>query len=88
MDIHEWPRCIKSARQKRRLVKTDRDKQLIKLDKRRNKLWEQQRLLPMVPYNTLISVDGNVFLYCGSLQNTLTNLKIYPDTVLKERTWN
>jgi hypothetical protein len=48
MDIHEWPRCIKSARQKRRLVKTDRDKQLIQLDKRRDDLSEQKRLLPMV----------------------------------------
>jgi len=48
MDVHEWPRCIKSARRKRRLVKTDRDKQLIKLDKRRDELWEQKRLLPMV----------------------------------------
>ena len=48
MDIHEWPRCIKSARQKRRLVKTDRDKQLIQLDKRRDELWEQKRLLPKV----------------------------------------
>ncbi|MDB5140504.1 MAG: hypothetical protein JWR12_2420 [Mucilaginibacter sp.] len=48
MDIHEWPRCIKSARQKRRLVKTDRDKQLIQLDKRRDQLWEQKRLLPMI----------------------------------------
>jgi hypothetical protein len=49
MDIHEWPRCIKSARQKRRLVKTDRDKQLIQLDKRCNELWQQKKLLPLVP---------------------------------------
>jgi len=49
MDIHEWPRCVKSARQKRRHVKTDRDKQLIKLDKRRIELWKQKRLLPKVP---------------------------------------
>lgn len=48
MNTHEWPRCIKSARRKRRLVKTDRDKQLIQLDKRRDELWEQKRLLPMV----------------------------------------
>ena len=48
MNTHEWPRCIKSARQKRRLVKTDRDKQLIQLHKRRDELWEQKRLLPMV----------------------------------------
>jgi hypothetical protein len=49
MDIHEWPRCIKSPRRKKRLVKTDRDKQLIQLDKRRDELREQKRLLPMVP---------------------------------------
>jgi hypothetical protein len=49
MNTQEWPRCIKSARQKRRLVKTGRDKQLIQLNKRRNELWEQQRLLPKVP---------------------------------------
>jgi len=48
MNTHEWPRCIKSARRKRRLVKTDRDKQLIQLDKRRDELWEQKKLLPMV----------------------------------------
>ncbi|MES2061187.1 MAG: hypothetical protein V4456_04665 [Bacteroidota bacterium] len=49
MNTHEWPCRIKSARRKRRLVKTDRDKQLIQLDKRRDELWEQKRLLPMVP---------------------------------------
>lgn len=49
MDIHEWPRCIKSARQKKRLVRTDCDKQLIQLAKRRDELCEQKRLLPMVP---------------------------------------
>jgi len=49
MNTHEWPCRIKSSRRKRRLVKTDRDKQLIQLDKRRDELWEQKRLLPMVP---------------------------------------
>jgi hypothetical protein len=49
MDIHEWPRCIKSARQKRRLVKTDRDKQLIQLHKRLKELDVQKRNLPFVP---------------------------------------
>lgn len=49
MDIHEWPCRIKSARRKRRLVKTDRDQQLIQLSKRRNQLWEQKHNLPMVP---------------------------------------
>ena len=46
MNEHEWPYRIKSARRKRRLVKTDRDKQLIQLDKRRSVLWKQQRNLP------------------------------------------
>jgi hypothetical protein len=32
MDIHEWPRCIKSARRKKRLVKLDLDKQLIQAE--------------------------------------------------------
>lgn len=49
MHTHEWSYRIKSVRQKKRLVKTDRDKQLIQLDKRRTKLWQQKRLLPMVP---------------------------------------
>ncbi|WP_293304947.1 hypothetical protein [Pedobacter sp. UBA5917] len=49
MDIHELPYRIKSARRKKRLVKTDRDKQLISLDKRRNLLDELQAALPMVP---------------------------------------
>lgn len=49
MDTHEWSCHIKSARQKKRLVKTDHDKQLIQLDKRRTALWQQQLRLPMVP---------------------------------------
>jgi hypothetical protein len=49
MDIHEWSCRIKSARRKRRLVKTDRDKQLIQLCKRRAALWEQRKNLPPVP---------------------------------------
>jgi hypothetical protein len=49
MNTHEWPCRIKSARRKRRLVKTDRDKQLIQLDKRRTELWQQKKLLPLVP---------------------------------------
>ncbi|TFF40675.1 hypothetical protein [Mucilaginibacter psychrotolerans] len=48
MNTQEWPRCIKSARQKRRLVKTDRDKQLIQLYKRRWALWLQRAQLPPV----------------------------------------
>jgi hypothetical protein len=46
MDIHDWPCRIRSARQKRRLVKTDRDKQLIRLAKRRDLLWHQRANLP------------------------------------------
>lgn len=42
MNSHEWLCYIKSARRKRRLLKTDRDKQLIQLDKRRSKLLEQK----------------------------------------------
>jgi hypothetical protein len=48
MNTHEWPRCIKTARRKRRLVKTDRDKQLIQLYKRRRALWQQRTQLPPV----------------------------------------
>lgn len=49
MHTQEWSCRIKSVRQKRRLVKTDRDKQLIKLDKRRTELWQQKKLLPLIP---------------------------------------
>ncbi len=49
MNTPDWPCRIKSARQKKRLVKTDRDKQLIQLHKRRQELWHQRTLLPMVP---------------------------------------
>ncbi|MFA6249520.1 MAG: hypothetical protein WC615_21455, partial [Mucilaginibacter sp.] len=49
MDIHEWLCRIKSARRKRRLVKTDFDKRLIKLSKTREQLWQQKQNLPMVP---------------------------------------
>ena len=49
MDIHEWPCRIKLARQKKRLVKQDFDKRLIGLSKTRERLWQQQRDLPMVP---------------------------------------
>ncbi|MHA4893323.1 hypothetical protein ACXZ1K_01125 [Pedobacter sp. PWIIR3] len=49
MDTQEWPRCIKSARRKRRLVKSDRDKKLLQLHKRREELRQQKRALPMVP---------------------------------------
>jgi hypothetical protein len=33
MDMHDWPYIKKSARRKKRLVKKDFDKQLIRLDK-------------------------------------------------------
>jgi len=49
MNTQEWSYRIKSVRQKRRLVKTDRDKQLIQLDKRRAERWQQKKLLPQVP---------------------------------------
>jgi len=49
MNTHEWPRCIKSARRKRRLVKTDRDKQLIQLHKRFKELYVQKSNLAFVP---------------------------------------
>jgi len=49
MDNHALSCRIKSARRKKRLVKTDRDKQLIQLYKRRKELWHQYGLLPMVP---------------------------------------
>jgi len=48
MDLHDLPYRLKSARQKRRLVKKDRDKQLIKLDKLQASLFEQKRKLPMI----------------------------------------
>jgi len=49
MDLHELPYRLKSTRQKKRLVKKDRDKQLIQLDKRQHLLWKQKRELPMIP---------------------------------------
>jgi hypothetical protein len=49
MDLHEMPYRLKSARQKRRLVKKDRDKQLIQLDRHQTLLWKQKRELPMMP---------------------------------------
>lgn len=49
MDIHEWPCRIKSARRKKRLVKLDFDKRLIRLSKTREQLWQQKQNLPMVP---------------------------------------
>jgi hypothetical protein len=48
MDEHEWPYRVKSARRKRRLVKTDRDKQLIQLGNRREALWHQKIHLPLL----------------------------------------
>jgi len=49
MDTHQWNCRIRSARQKKRIVKADRDKQLIQLEKKRAELWQQQMNLPMVP---------------------------------------
>lgn len=49
MDPHECLCRIKSARQKKRLVKKDHDKQLIHLNRRRDELWKQKTALPPVP---------------------------------------
>ena len=49
MDLHDLPYRLKSVRQKKRLVKKDRDKQLIQLDKCQNLLWKQKSELPMIP---------------------------------------
>lgn len=49
MDTQEWLCPTKTARQKKRLVKTDRDKKLMRLEKRRLDLWKQRRLLPLEP---------------------------------------
>ena len=48
MDMHHWPYIKKSARRKKRLVKKDFDKQLIRLSKRRQQLSDQIRSLPPV----------------------------------------
>jgi len=49
MDLHELSYRLKSARQKKRLVKKDRDKQLIQLAKRQDLLWKQKKERPMIP---------------------------------------
>ena len=49
MNLLEWPYRLKSARRKRRLVKTDRDKQLIQLNRQEKALWKKQSDLPMIP---------------------------------------
>jgi hypothetical protein len=49
MGTHEWPCRIKSARRKKRLVKLDFDKRLIRLSKTREELWQLKQNLPMVP---------------------------------------
>jgi hypothetical protein len=48
MNTHEWPRCIKSARRKKRLVKLDFDKQLIRLSKTMNS-WATKAKFTKVP---------------------------------------
>jgi hypothetical protein len=48
MDMDNWPHIKKSARRKKRLVKKDFDKQLIRLSKRRQLLSDQIRSLPPV----------------------------------------
>lgn len=49
MDPQEWSHRLRSARQKKRLVRKDRDKQLIRLDRKQSALWNRRRHLPMVP---------------------------------------
>ena len=49
MDPLEWPYRLRTARQKKRLVKKDFDKQLIKLGRKQGELWKQRRNLPMIP---------------------------------------
>ncbi|MBC8032998.1 MAG: hypothetical protein H7Y03_02550 [Chitinophagaceae bacterium] len=49
MDPQEWPYRLRTARQKKRLVKKDFDKQLIKLSRKQGELWKQRRNLPMIP---------------------------------------
>ncbi len=48
MDMHDWPYIKKSARRKKRLVKKDFDKKLIKLSRRRQELSNQRCKLPPV----------------------------------------
>jgi hypothetical protein len=40
---------LKTARQKKRLLRKDRDKQLLRLDRRQNELYLLRRALPMIP---------------------------------------
>ena len=49
MDRQDGPYRLKAARRKKRLVKKDRDKQLIQLSKLHNSLWKMKRDLPMIP---------------------------------------
>lgn len=49
MDLEERPYRLKSARRKKRFVKKDFDKMLIRLSKRKDELRLQKKLLPMVP---------------------------------------
>jgi hypothetical protein len=73
MDLHEWPYRIKSARRKRRLVKKDRDKQLIKLSKKQSELWKQRWQLPMVPLrNPYQSGWKRLFVLRNDLRQTKT----------------
>jgi hypothetical protein len=48
MNLLDWPHRLKSARRKKRLVRKDYDKQLIKLDKHHHQLLYQKRHLPMI----------------------------------------
>jgi hypothetical protein len=71
MDMHDWPYIKKSARRKKRLVKKDFDKQLIRLDKRRGILWATRYKLPMVPLeNPYQSGWKRLFVLRGDIQRS------------------
>ncbi len=48
MDPLEWPYRLRTARQKKRLVRKDLDKQLIELSRKQGELSKQRRDLPMI----------------------------------------
>jgi len=98
MDIHDWPYIKKSARRKKRLVKKDFDRRLIRLDKLQDDLWERRRKLPMVPVekpyqrgwmrlfllrDDIKRSDGAVFY--ETLLNKINTVWYHPDKSFKRR---
>lgn len=67
MDIHELPCRLRSARAKKRLVKTDRDKQLIGLSKRRSILGHSKEHCLWWNLKNHIKKAGSDILYCGKM---------------------